>query len=124
MTTREEIAKSIIACFTDRRGFRQAWDSCDEDVQQEIREAVVNELSMYKGLSLEDNERWEIEYSKENYRTFVGGNELTLQLCPGTTSVRFRFDEVGYKKATKLRDALEQSIKNYETGNRSWNGFG
>ena len=35
--TAKRIVDAILADFTDRRGLRQAWDSIDKDIQDEIR---------------------------------------------------------------------------------------
>jgi len=36
----KQMAEGILADLNNRRGFRQAWDACDEDIQEEIREAI------------------------------------------------------------------------------------
>lgn len=36
------IVNAIIADLSDRRGFRQAWDDTDKDIQEEIRLAWIN----------------------------------------------------------------------------------
>ena len=36
-----KIVDALIEDITDRRGFSQEWDNCDEDIQQEIREQWI-----------------------------------------------------------------------------------
>ncbi len=46
MTDRErkklasKIVRKILEDLLDRRGFRQTWDGCDEEVKKEIRETM------------------------------------------------------------------------------------
>jgi len=47
MDTKEAV-KQILADVTDRRGWRQAWDQFDEDIQEEIQETwlkILDELN-------------------------------------------------------------------------------
>lgn len=43
MATDEDVStvilSEILADLTDRRGFRQQWEGCDDDIQEEIRRA-------------------------------------------------------------------------------------
>lgn len=44
-----EAVKRILADVTDRRGWRQAWDTFDEDIQDEIRETwkrILDDLNV------------------------------------------------------------------------------
>lgn len=41
-TPAENIAFQILADMTDRRGFRQAWENVDEDIQEEIIQTWIN----------------------------------------------------------------------------------
>jgi hypothetical protein len=41
---------SILEDLTDRRGFRQAWDDCDDGIKQEITQMMYN----YVMLALEE----------------------------------------------------------------------
>ena len=40
--TATRIMKALIADITDRRGWRQAWDTFDDDVQEEIKATFIN----------------------------------------------------------------------------------
>lgn len=45
----DEAVKRILADVTDRRGWRQAWDMFDEDIQEEIKvewKRILDELNV------------------------------------------------------------------------------
>jgi len=41
----ELIAGDVITELCNRRGFRQCWDSCEEDAQEDIRAALTSIIS-------------------------------------------------------------------------------
>ena len=43
-TPEEDIVFSIIEDMSDRRGFRQAWDDVDEEIQEEIMETWIKKV--------------------------------------------------------------------------------
>jgi hypothetical protein len=52
-TLAEEIRDAILDDVTDRRGWRQAWDEFDDDIQQEIKDIwliVINEVLEERGV--------------------------------------------------------------------------
>jgi hypothetical protein len=52
-TLAEEIRDAILDDVTDRRGWRQAWDEFDDDIQQEIKDIwliVINEILEERGV--------------------------------------------------------------------------
>lgn len=45
----EKVVDKIIADLTDRRGLRQEWENCDDEVRDEIRATWIKLINEVKG---------------------------------------------------------------------------
>jgi len=76
MTEIKECIKQIIGDLTDRRGLDQAWDSIDEDIQQEIKEAWSSMIEPYFICAEKDKRIKELEVETDKIEDLTSEMEI------------------------------------------------
>ena len=68
--------EKILDIFRDRRGFRQTWEDCDKDIQDEIRKELEQFLDKWEEEMVEANREAIEEQALENQEPAYDMHEL------------------------------------------------